>query len=270
MLADGAGRMLLSADARRRGRAHTGDVRRALAPAPLVFALTVITAAGCGGEQQPRPLAAFRVEPPYIPPRPPAASPPRAPNDGGHARRDPSGRATEQAADETHAPSDAQVAAELREGFGKGNRATAGEITNAASLTGRGLATVPPGAPGKLAAIIRAGNQVATRPYRYGGGHGGGDPEGLFVDSAYDCSGSISYALASARLITTPMDSGSFARWGKPGPGKYVSIYANGGHAFMLVAGLRFDTSGQREGGSRWQSATRSTAGFTVRHPPGL
>ena len=66
------------------------------------------------------------------------------------------------------------------------------------------------------------------------------------------------------------MASGALAEWGKPGPGKWVSIYANGGHAFMVVAGLRFDTSGRRERGSRWQSATRSAAGFTVRHPPGL
>jgi hypothetical protein len=241
------------------------------APLVLLACLPLVGGAGCGAGSEVRTVGELRVEPPYIPPRPP----PKAGSDAPRTRG-PAGVATgartapEAAPDDTRAPTDEEVAKELEQAFGKGNSASAGEITNAASLTSNGLATVPPAAPAKLIAMIRAANQVATRPYRYGGGHGAGDPEGVFVDSAYDCSGSISYALASARLIKSPLDSGSLARWGKPGPGKWVSIYANGGHAFMLVAGLRFDTSGQRERGSRWQSATRSANGFTVRHPPGL
>jgi hypothetical protein len=128
---------------------------------------------------------------------------------------------------------------------------------------------VPPTAPQKVSEIISAGNQVARNPYVYGGGHGGG-PEGLFVDTAYDCSGSVSFALAAAGLIKSPMDSTSLANWGKPGPGKWVTIYANATHAWMIVAGLRFDTVGRAINGTRWQAASRSVGGFTVRHPAGL
>ena len=108
-----------------------------------------------------------------------------------------------------------------------------------------------------IARIIAGGNAIAKFPYVWGGGHGS------FVDSGYDCSGSVSYALAAAGLLDSPLVSGGFAKWGSPGPGKWVTIYANDGHVFMYVAGLRFDTSG-RDGpfGSRWQTAPRSLAGF--------
>jgi hypothetical protein len=119
-------------------------------------------------------------------------------------------------------------------------------------------------------AIMHAANDVARKPYVYGGGHGRNQGE-IWFDSAYDCSGSVSYALAAAGLLDGPEDSTSLMRFGKPGPGKWVSIYANAGHAFMVVAGLRFDTSGRQITGTRWQSAdARSYAGFTVRHPRGL
>jgi hypothetical protein len=100
---------------------------------------------------------------------------------------------------------------------------------------------------------------------RSGGGHGS------FVDTAYDCSASVSYALAAAGLLDRPVTSGQLARWGAPGPGRYVTIYANAGHTFMYVDGLRFDTSGRAGAfGTRWQTAPRSLAGFVVRHPAGL
>ncbi|HEV2752641.1 MAG TPA: peptidoglycan amidohydrolase family protein, partial [Solirubrobacteraceae bacterium] len=86
----------------------------------------------------------------------------------------------------------------------------------------------------------------------------------------YDCSGSVSYALASGGLLDAPMASGAYMRWGKPGKGKWVTIYTNPGHMFMEVAGVRFDTSGRGRTGSRWQRDRRSTAGYTARHPPGL
>ena len=133
-----------------------------------------------------------------------------------------------------------------------------------AALTADGLAVAPLGAPALVQAVIAAGNQIANLPYRYGGGHQ------TWVDTAYDCSASISFAFAAAGLISAPMVSGQLASWGQPGPGRWITIYANGGHTFMTVAGMRFDTSGLRETGSRWQSAARSTAGFAVRHPPGL
>jgi hypothetical protein len=111
---------------------------------------------------------------------------------------------------------------------------------------------------------IAAGNAIAGLPYRYGGGHGS------FQDSAYDCSGSISYALAAAGLVSSPMDSTGFMSWGEAGPGKWITVYANAGHAFMVIAGWRFDTSARSSGGTRWTRAMRPTGGFVARHPPGL
>jgi peptidoglycan hydrolase-like protein with peptidoglycan-binding domain len=137
--------------------------------------------------------------------------------------------------------------------------------TGEAQLTSDGQAVAPPDAPPQVQAIIDAGNRIATKPYKYGGGHG------RWEDSGYDCSGSMSYALHGAGLLGKALDSSGFARWGDPGAGQWVTIYANGGHSYMVVAGLRFDTSG-REGShaSRWHSDRRSSRGYTVRHPPGL
>jgi len=148
--------------------------------------------------------------------------------------------------------------------FKRGARG-AGTAAVRAAVSDGGHAQTPTGAPDVIARIIAGGNAIAKFPYVWGGGHGS------FVDSGYDCSGSVSYALAAAGLLDTPLVSGAFAKWGSPGPGKWVTIYANDGHVFMYVAGLRFDTSG-RDGpfGSRWQTAPRSLAGFTVRHPTGL
>ena len=111
---------------------------------------------------------------------------------------------------------------------------------------------------------VGPGNAIATTPYRYGGGHRS------FEDSAYDCSGSVSYALHGAALLDAPLASGDLARWGEAGPSAWISVYAKADHAFMVVAGLRFDTSGRSRAGTRWQAAPRSTAGFSVRHPAAL
>jgi peptidoglycan hydrolase-like protein with peptidoglycan-binding domain len=133
-----------------------------------------------------------------------------------------------------------------------------------AVLTEDGLAIPPAGAPQVVKDVIEAGNRIATKPYRYGGGHG------KWEDSGYDCSGSVSYALHGGDLLDSPMPSGSFTSWGAPGKGEWITIYAHGGHMYMVVAGLRFDTSGRAQTGSRWQKAMRSPSGFTVRHPRGL
>jgi hypothetical protein len=133
-----------------------------------------------------------------------------------------------------------------------------------AQLAPDGTAIAPASAPPAVQAIISAGNQIASKPYRYGGGHG------RWNDRGYDCSGSVSFALHGAALISRAMDSSQFMRWGDSGPGQWVTIYANGGHAFMVVAGLRFDTSGRTGHGSRWQAAPRSSRGYRVRHPDGL
>jgi cell wall-associated NlpC family hydrolase len=165
------------------------------------------------------------------------------------------------------APSDAQVRRELRELerlVGK-VRLHQGGAPNPARLARDGTVNAPSGAPSAVAEAIAGGNAIARFPYRFGGGHGS------FVDNAYDCSGSVSYALAAAGLLDAPLASGELARWGEPGAGEWITVYANGGHVFMEVAGVRFDTSG-RSGrrGSRWQGRLRSTEGFVARHWPGL
>ena len=127
-----------------------------------------------------------------------------------------------------------------------------------------GLATAPAGAPPLVQAIIAAGNKIATKPYKYGGGHG------KWEDSGYDCSGSMSYAFHGAGMLDEALDSTGFMSWGEAGKGEWVTIYAKGSHAYMVVAGLRFDTSGRAKQGTRWQADMRSSAGYTVRHPEGL
>jgi len=114
-----------------------------------------------------------------------------------------------------------------------------------------------------VARVVAAASQIASTPYVWGGGHGG-------ASGGYDCSGSISYALAAGGLLSGALDSSGFMSWGEPGPGRRITVYANAGHAFMIVDGRRFDTSALSGGGTRWTSASRSTAGFVARHPPGL
>ena len=127
-----------------------------------------------------------------------------------------------------------------------------------------GVALPPLEAPAEVLKIIEAGNAIARTPYKWGGGHG------KWQDTGYDCSGSVSFALAFAGLLGGPLDSGRLMRWGKPGRGKWVTVWSSPGHVFMEVAGLRFDTSGARATGSRWQNVMRGHAGFVARHPPGL
>jgi len=114
-----------------------------------------------------------------------------------------------------------------------------------------------------VAQVVAAASQIATTPYVWGGGHGG-------ASGGYDCSGSISYALAAGGLLSSPLDSTGFMSWGEAGPGSRITVYANAGHAFMIVDGRRYDTSALSGGGTRWTSESRSTAGFVARHPPGL
>jgi peptidoglycan hydrolase-like protein with peptidoglycan-binding domain len=127
-----------------------------------------------------------------------------------------------------------------------------------------GLAIAPANAPDVVKQIIAAGNEIAKKPYHYGGGHGN------WQDTGYDCSGSVSYALHGAGLLEQALPSGDFMSWGEKGPGQWVTLYANGGHIYMVVAGLRYDTSGRQQDGTRWHSASRSGDDYTVVHPPGL
>ena len=118
--------------------------------------------------------------------------------------------------------------------------------------------------PTALAGVISAADQIAYHPYRWGGGHRS------FRDSAYDCSGSVSYALHGGRLLRQPLDSTGFMSYGAPGPGQHITIYANRSHVYMVVDGRRFDTTAHRKFGSRWTTRQRSPSRFVVRHPPGL
>jgi cell wall-associated NlpC family hydrolase len=165
------------------------------------------------------------------------------------------------------AASDAEVEAALARALGA--KSGGDGLVSRATLNPDGTATIPPDAPPRVAAIIQAGNEVARKPYVYGGGHGR-FANSVWSDTAYDCSGSISFTLAAAGMIDAPMTSGALADWGEPGPGKWVTIYANAEHTFMYVAGLRFDTSGRQVTGSRWQTASRNLSGFRVVHPKGL
>ncbi|HWO82450.1 MAG TPA: hypothetical protein VNM38_01510 [Solirubrobacterales bacterium] len=128
-----------------------------------------------------------------------------------------------------------------------------------------GVALPPTDAPAAVAGVIDAANTIVGRPYVWGGGHAS------FYSNSYDCSGAVSFALFGGGLIPRPLTSGDLMHWGAPGPGKWITVYANPGHTFAEIAGLRFDTVGDEQGtGPRWHLATASTAGFVARHPPGL
>jgi cell wall-associated NlpC family hydrolase len=125
-----------------------------------------------------------------------------------------------------------------------------------------GKAVAPDSAPNRIKRVIKWANRIRNKRYVYGGGHAS------FRSRGYDCSGSVSYALRGGRFLKSPMPSGSFENWKKPGPGRWITTYANGGHMYMVVAGLSFDTSnmgGNR--GNRWSTTIRSPRGFIARHP---
>ncbi len=131
------------------------------------------------------------------------------------------------------------------------------------SRSSSGTGSSGPAAGGAISRAIAAANSIATLPYKWGGGHGS------FQDSGYDCSGSVSFVLHAAGVLSSPLDSTGLESYGAPGPGRYITIYANAGHAFMTINGRRFDTGYGGEG-NRWASGSRPTSGFVVRHPPGL
>ena len=154
---------------------------------------------------------------------------------------------------------EARAAAQAAAAAASGNAAVGGIRVDVG-----GMVQPPPGAPAAVAQVIAAGNAIATLPYIYGGGHAS------FQASGYDCSGSVSYALAAAGLVSSPMVSGQFETWGEPGPGKWITVYANADHVWMVVAGWRFDTVAQASSGTRWAQGGGEFDGFVVRHPAGL
>jgi cell wall-associated NlpC family hydrolase len=164
-------------------------------------------------------------------------------------------------ASHSRAPSDDEVRADLAEL--KRELAALGPKPGDLRVLGNGQVVPPRNAPRAVQTVMQAANAISKYPYKWGGGHG------AWADNGYDCSGSVSFALAAAGFLDSPLASGDFENWGEPGPGRWITIYANSGHVFMIVAGMRYDTGALRGGGTRWNSSPRSTAGFTAVHPPG-
>jgi peptidoglycan hydrolase CwlO-like protein len=154
---------------------------------------------------------------------------------------------------------EARAAAQARETAAEVNQSVGG-----IAIDTTGMVQPPAGAPAAVGEMIAAGNAIATLPYIWGGGHGS------FQAAGYDCSGSVSYVLAAAGLLSAPEVSGDFESYGDPGPGQWVTIYANAGHVWMEIAGWRYDTVALAEDGTRWSQGGGEFAGFVVRHPPGL
>jgi len=159
--------------------------------------------------------------------------------------------------------------------------ATAAHIVvpgSVATLLPDGSAAAPAAAPAQVQNAIFAANKLLNKPYIYGGGHR------KFEDRGYDCSGTVSYALHGGALLKSPLDSGSFMRWGAKGKGAWITVFTNPGHAYAVIAGLRLDTSvygfaARRlknvaktafESGPRWRPTLRPSRGFRARHPIGF
>jgi cell wall-associated NlpC family hydrolase len=169
------------------------------------------------------------------------------------------------------APSDAEVRAELQQMQTAERSARAlqrqrlAPVAGGRSIGGDGTIPIPANVPEVVQRVIAGANAIADFPYVFGGGHAS------FVDNAYDCSGSLSYALAAGGLLSAPQTSGELESWGAPGPGRYITVLANAGHTYMYVNGIMYNTAG-RSGvyASRWQVSAVDNAGFVARHWPGL
>ncbi len=140
------------------------------------------------------------------------------------------------------------------------------EVAGSKAVIKNGIAFAPKDAPPVVKRAIWAANRIAGKPYQFGGGHGS------WVSPGYDCSGTVSWLLGSAGMLSEPRSSGDFASWGQPGAGKWITVYSRSGHVFAIVAGLRWDTTGPLGGeqGPLWQEKTRDLSRFTARHFPGL
>jgi cell wall-associated NlpC family hydrolase len=258
------GSLLRIRAARLRGR------RRSLALALVAVAGLAALAQLAGGEDRApsRPaVARAGSDLPDDPADPKPRPRPRAVEITGVGADPGTGGEVDDGARSARAQSDAEIRAEIgafRQYLLSPESTGALQVGPRARVLPDGTAVAPRNAPRVVKLVIKAGNAIARSPYRWGGGHAG------WTDTGYDCSGSVSYALAGAGLLRRPLASGGFVRWGAPGDGRWITIYTNPGHMFMMVAGLRFDTSGRGDRGTRWQEAPRSTAGFVARHYPGL
>ena len=252
------------------GRSVKRFVRRTLI-AGVVIAVVVLAAAVTatalpGSESATAGVAAAPMvdsgpEPSLPREHPQAVEPEAGVSAGDQAASESSSTTTSAGASQS--PSDDEIRRELAQLKDLAGRAQL-PVGDTGRVLADGTAVAPKDAPQIVRDVINAGNVIAKTPYLWGGGHGS------WAASGYDCSGSVSFALAGAGLLDSPLTSGLLARWGSAGPGRWITIYANGGHVFMEVAGLRFDTGGIRGSGTRWQATGRGTAGFVARHPEGL
>ena len=176
-----------------------------------------------------------------------ASYPGQEPLDGGSSTGQPSG---------TRPPAPTTPSGQA-EGPAAGTSGTAVVLPN-------GKARAPAGAPAAVRRAIRLGNRLQGKPYRFGGGHQ------RWEDTGYDCSGASSYVLRGLAGLRSPLASGGFMRWGVPGPGRWITSYANPDHMYVVIAGLRLDTGSGGQRGPRWRTSPRPPGSFTARHPPGL
>lgn len=262
-------------------------MKRSSALLSLAVILAGATAAGCGSAEEPvqapkpekqaeNPVDDIVLTPDVVDPKDARAATRAGKSTGARAVElrgagEPETYGSEDDYVSPGAATDDEVRAELREARDELTRFKRYLGSTAYLQTGPrarvlpdGTAVAPDGAPEPVKRVIQAGNAIAKLPYKWGGGHG------AWRDNGYDCSGSVSFALAGAGLLKSPLASGGFMTYGAPGPGKWITINANGGHMFMVVAGLRFDTSGRGRAGTRWQAESRGSAGYSVRHVPGL
>jgi hypothetical protein len=138
--------------------------------------------------------------------------------------------------------------------------------TPKARLLPNGMLIPPRRAPRRVKEVVAAANRIRTKPYVWGGGHAR-----WWDRRGYDCSGSVSFALHGGEFLESPLPSGPMMRWASPGKGRWITVYANGGHAYAVIAGYRWDTSGDSEGsGPRWHADMRSRRGYVARHPLGF
>jgi len=259
-----AARNVMAPGTRARADRHTGRVpRRLLLLGFLAVVVSAVALSACGTSEQPS-SASSSAAAAGIEPLPTRKTRVKAVEPVAGESADTAALPTEEvgaAADPTPAGASAPIS---KSGKKRGTGPTSDAAISDAEVLKNGVALPPIEAPDEVRQIIQAGNQIARTPYLWGGGHG------KWLDKGYDCSGSVSFALAAAGLLNAPLASGPLMGWGKPGKGKWVTIYTNPGHVWLAVAGVRFDTSGNKATGSRWQATMRPTGGYTVRHPPGL
>jgi cell wall-associated NlpC family hydrolase len=270
LLLAGGGHRSRAASATARGRAATGAVAHASAAAAAAA-----RARRAGGEAHAAPTSASgavatRRRPGVSEvPDPEEAESFPAPAGVRHRAAATPAKAADFVA--AGAPSDAEVRSELAQmraierSARQAQRQRLQPVPGGRSIGGDGTIPVPANVPEAVQRVIAGANAIANFPYVFGGGHAS------FVDNAYDCSGSVSYALAAGGLLSAPLTSGDLESWGVPGPGRYITVLANAGHTYMYVDGILYNTSG-RSGvyASRWQVGAVDNGGYVARHWPGL